>query len=155
MGNENLFNSLLDRIRVLVEGPDSKESRLDAVCRLLKNSIPEYDWVGFYLVDRTKEKELILGPYAGEPTEHLRIPFGAGICGQAALREETFIVDDVTGETNYLSCSPQVKSEIVIPIFRKGKLVGELDIDSHTPASFSKKDDVFLTEVGKIVSDLL
>jgi len=98
---------------------------------LLVENVPHYDWVGFYLVDKAK-KELVLGPFVGEPTEHVRIPFGRGICGQAAERRTTFVVQDVSKEGNYLACSPKVKSEIVIPLFKGGEIIGELDIDSHT-----------------------
>ncbi len=93
------------------------------------------DWVGFYLVDPHREERLVLGPFSGEPTEHTSIAFGEGICGQAADTLQVFVVDDVEAESNYLSCSPSVKSEFVAPVMMKGVLVGELDIDSHTKAA--------------------
>ncbi len=71
---------------------------------LLKDSIMHYDWVGFYIVDDFK-KELYLGPYAGDPTEHTRIPFGKGICGQAAEKRKTVVIQDISKQKNYLSCS--------------------------------------------------
>lgn len=131
----------------------SLDSALLKVCQILKEGVEHYDWVGFYMVDPEKEGELVLGPYIGERTEHVCIPFGRGICGQAALRKETFVVDDVSKESNYLSCSPYVRSEVVVPIFSNdGAVVGELDIDSHTPAAFSHEDQVFLEKVAEIVS---
>lgn len=115
--------------------------------------------MGFYLVDREGEsggeKELVLGPYVGEPTEHTRIPFGKGICGQAADRKETIVIRDVTGQDNYLSCSIRVRSEIVVPIFRKEKVIGEIDIDSHTVGPFSREDSEFLERVAELVGPLL
>jgi GAF domain-containing protein len=114
-----------------------------------------YSWVGFYVVDKDRKNELVLGPFEGEPTEHTRIPFGRGICGQAAALRETFLVQDVSKETNYLSCSANVKSEIVIPIFKKGKVVGELDIDSHVLSPFTKEDEAFLKKISEIVSKIL
>lgn len=84
----------------------------------------------------------------------MRIHFGEGICGQAAERKETFIVQDVSKETNYLSCSLKVKSEMVVPIFKNGKVVGELDIDSHTLSPFTSDDREFLENVCSIVSSL-
>ncbi len=128
------------------------EEKLRAICRLLRDNVSFIDWVGFYLVDKARPRELVLGPFEGEPTEHVRIAFGRGICGQAASQQRTFVVQDVSMETNYLSCSSKVKSEIVIPIFRKRKLVGELDIDSHVASPFTVKDEIFLTKIAKLVS---
>jgi GAF domain-containing protein len=89
----------------------------------------------------------MLGPYLGAPTEHVKIAFGQGICGQAAERKETFVVQDVSKETNYLSCSIKVKAEIVVPIFKDEKIVGELDIDSHTANPFTEEDKTYLEKI--------
>lgn len=150
-----LFNSLLERISRIVEGPVEAEKKLLDVCRLLKESVAYYDWVGFYLVDSSVKRELLLGPFAGEETEHTRIPFGKGICGQAAEREETFLVQDVSREANYLSCSSDVKSEIVVPIFKSGRIAGEIDIDSHQLSRFTQEDRIFLEKVAETVSELI
>jgi len=155
MNKKDIFEILLAKITGLSKSDGDNSARLEAICNLLKNNLPGYDWVGFYLVDKDNDRELVLGPYAGDPTDHVRIPFGSGICGQAAETEKTFIVDDVASEGNYLSCSINVKSEIVVPIFRDGRIIGELDIDSHQPAAFDKEDDKFLTEIGRIVADLV
>ena len=117
--------------------------------------MPYYDWVGFYLTDPEKKDELVLGPYEGDPTEHTRIPFGRGICGQAAATKETFVVQDVSKEDNYLSCSVHVKSEIVVPIIRDGEVLGELDIDSHTVEPFTDGDREFLERVCELVTAIL
>jgi GAF domain-containing protein len=144
--------ALRQRIQTILESPRSREARLQALCEELKTAVPHYDWVGFYLVDPDAEEELVLGPYAGEPTEHVRIKFGQGICGQAASTQETFIVQDVTQETNYLSCSPDARSEIVLPIFHEDQLVGELDIDSHDLAPFSEADRRLLDQICRWVA---
>jgi len=148
-----IFNFLLNRVREIVQESSDTNVKLLAICKLLVNNIPHYDWVGFYFVDRTK-RELVLGPFVGEPTEHVRIPFGKGICGQAAERKATFIIQDVSKETNYLSCSSKVQSEIVVPIFKNGEIVGELDIDSHTLSPFMEEDRKSLENVCEIVSKL-
>lgn len=145
---------MLDRIKALLEGSQPPRARLQEICRLLRDQVAHYDWVGFYLVAESGH-ELVLGPYEGEATEHVRIPFGRGICGQAAERKETFVVPDVRDEPNYLSCSPKVRSEIVVPIFRDGELVGELDIDSHTPAPFTDDDIGLLEEICRRVGPML
>lgn len=150
-----LLNFLIGKIRELVNSKLDKDEKLKAVCKLLRDNVSHYDWVGFYLIDKTRENQLILAPFEGEPTEHVRIPFGRGICGQAAELKRTFIVQDVSKEINYLSCSPKVKSEIVIPIFKTGEIVGELDIDSHTLSPFTDEDKAFLEKICEMVSKLL
>jgi len=149
---EELFRSLMEEIGAKLGDHSGNEAILGEICELLTRRVPYYDWVGFYLVDKESGRQLILGPFVGEPTEHTSIPFGQGICGQAAEREGTFVVQDVTKENNYLSCSIDVRSEIVVPIFRDGKVVGEIDIDSHTTAPFSKEDRVFLEKLAEMVS---
>jgi GAF domain-containing protein len=128
------------------------ERKLGGICTLLANEIDYYDWVGFYLVEGDSE-ELVLGPYIGAETEHVRIPFGMGICGQAAATGETIVIQDVTKVTNYLSCAPDVVSEIVIPIFSNGRIVGELDIDSHEFSPFSWEDRELLEHICERLSE--
>lgn len=155
MVRESVFRNMIAKIAAIKESEKTDLEKLATVCNLLKNNIPDYDWVGFYFVDPVNPGELILGPFAGEPTEHVRIRFGQGICGQAAERKETFIVEDVVREGNYLACSPLVKSEIVVPIFKNNRVIAELDIDSHAPAAFNQNDERFLKEVGELVIDLI
>jgi len=78
------------------------------------------------------------------PQEHTIIPFGKGICGQVAISNENFIVQDVSEQDNYISCGFKVKSEIVIPIFINGKNIGQIDVDSHTIHPFTEKDTELL-----------
>ncbi|UCE20090.1 MAG: GAF domain-containing protein [Gemmatimonadota bacterium] len=151
---KELYDPLLEKVRDITDSSSGREDNLLAICTLLEERVSHYDWVGFYLVDPKSEKELVLGPYVGEPTEHERIPFGRGICGQAAERGETFVVQDTSGEANYLSCSSKVQAEIVVPFFRDGKVVGELDIDSHTISPFTEEERKFLEEVSQMVSNL-
>jgi GAF domain-containing protein len=149
------FDSLAKRISEALKGVENRDGKLKAVCRLLTDNVPYYNWVGFYIVDKKRPNELFLGPFEGEQTEHTRIPFGRGICGQAAQLEKTFLVQDISKEKNYLSCSTNVKSEIVVPIFKNGKVIGELDIDSHVLSPFTKQDEVFLKKVSEMVSRIL
>jgi GAF domain-containing protein len=149
-----LFKSLYIEIKAILDGDTNTDEKLLTICKLLKGNIEYYDWVGFYLVNPNVKNELFLGPYDGDPTEHIRIKFGDGICGQAADRQETFVVQDVSKETNYLSCSPEVKSEIVVPILSEGEVVGEIDIDSHIIEPFTDEDQEFLEEVAKLIANL-
>lgn len=151
---QDVLEALPDRVRKIVTGSESREKKLLEISRMLKDTVPAYDWVGFYLVDPEADQELVLGPYVGAPTDHVRIPFGRGICGQAAETMATFVVDDVTAEDNYLACSVDVKSEIVLPIIKGDKLIGELDIDSHQKAGFTEIDETILKKICEIITQL-
>ena len=122
------------------------------VCKLLKQEVYHYDWVGFYILDE-KKNELVLGPFAGKPTQHTHIAVGKGICGQVAESGQTIVVQDVTQVENYISCGLDVQSEIVIPILKNGKFVAEIDIDSHSPAPFIPEDNEFLTKICALLAD--
>lgn len=121
----------------IVNSSKDRDETLRSICLYLKANVTIFDWVGFYIVSDGENNMLELGPFAGKETEHVKIRFGEGICGQAAITHETFIVQDVSAENNYLSCSPYVQSEIVIPIFNDKGFVAELDIDSHTRNSIT------------------
>jgi len=140
--------------RVFAEIEDLVKLKTDdllmKICRLLKDRIYHYDWVGFYILE---ENELVLGPYAGKPTQHIRIPVGKGICGQVAEKKKTIVVQDVSRENNYISCSIDVQSEIVVPVLKNGVFVAELDIDSHSPAPFRRDDTAFLEQVCALLSN--
>ena len=153
VGSRAEFETLLDKIRGIVSDEGGRDEKLLAVCDILRGGVSYFDWVGFYIADR-EQRVLHLGPYVGESAEHTRIPFAQGICGQVAESESPLIVQDVSKETNYLSCSQLVKSEIVVPVFRYGNAVGQIDIDSHTAAAFSGEDEEFLVRVCEVVSNL-
>ena len=110
--------------------------------------------MGFYFHHEEKP-ELHLKAFAGEPTDHTVIPFGKGICGQVAESNANFVVPDVQAQDNYIACSINVKSEIVVPLFVDGKNIGQIDIDSNTIDAFDKKDEQFLELVNRMVSGIL
>ena len=124
------------------------------LCDLLRNNVPHYNWVGFYFMN-DENQMLEIGPYSGAETEHTRIPYGRGICGQVAESGETFLVQDVNAESNYLSCSIETKAEIVAPIYKGEKLVAQLDIDSHYLNAFTEDDQRFLESVCQKVANIL
>jgi L-methionine (R)-S-oxide reductase len=133
----NTFRNM-DKERILKEtdriinGDGNRDEKLQQIAELLDREVDVFDWTGFYLVAEDEERMLQLGPYVGEETDHTRIAYGTGICGQAADTLETFVVQDVSKADNYLACSIDVKSEIVVPIMKGNEFAGELDIDSHT-----------------------
>src|SRR5690625_6235317 len=133
------MKSLRRRIETIFSSDELTNDKLQKVCQLLHDEIPYYNWVGFYFRNGDKE-ELKLGPYVGAATDHTIIPFGKGICGQVAVSNETFVVPDVSKEDNYLSCSIDTKSEIVVPIFKNEENIGQIDIDSHELDPFTEED---------------
>lgn len=146
---------LISRIQKIVDNPEqTRDEKLQDICQLLADEFDMFDWVGFYLVDPDAERALVLGPYVGEATDHTRIPYGKGICGQAAETNETFVVQDVNQEDNYLACSVDVEAEIVVPIRKNGEFVAELDIDSHTRNSMTEEHRVLLEEICDIIAEL-
>ncbi|TYB78233.1 GAF domain-containing protein [Bizionia myxarmorum] len=128
--------------------------RLLEVCALLEHRVPYYNWVGFYFKNGDKN-ELKLGPYVGEPTDHVIIPFGKGICGQVAISNKNFVVPDVSAQDNYIACSITVKAEIVVPIFVNNQNIGQIDIDSNTADPFTDMDERFLEFVCKKAASIL
>ncbi|WP_378186438.1 GAF domain-containing protein [Aquimarina sp. W85] len=132
----------------------STDEKLKAICQLLNDRVDYYNWVGFYFRNGNKE-ELKLRTYVGAPTDHEIIPFGKGICGQVAVSNENFVVPDVQAQDNYIACSISVKSEIVIPLFKNGENIGQIDIDSDTPDPFTEADERFLEFVNSKVSEIL
>jgi L-methionine (R)-S-oxide reductase len=128
-------------VDVLASSAKSAEQLMTGIVKLLHESLLKYNWVGFYLLERdSDEPVLVLGPFEGAMTPHTRIPLNQGICGAAASSGKTIMVDDVHSDPRYLACSLETKSEIVSPVFARGKVVGELDIDSHFPAAFTVED---------------
>lgn len=148
------INTIQNKIINIVDNNASNKEKLQGICDFLKSEIAYYDWVGFYFKNGDKE-ELKLAQFAGKPTEHTVIPFGKGICGQVALSNKNFVVQDVTEQDNYISCGFAVKSEIVIPIFKNGDNVGQIDIDSHQKNPFTEADEKLLEFVCEEVSKFI
>jgi len=151
MSSPELDEILLDLHRFA--GTAKTLSALQEFCvNLIAARLPSYNWVGFYMLDPADSAMLVLGPFHGAPTPHVRIPVTEGICGAAVAQGETVIVDDVSADPRYLACSLETRSEIVVPIRVRGKIVGEIDIDSHELRAFGAGDRRFLEQCAEIVS---
>lgn len=131
---------------------DRNEYLLESA-RTIQNHFPLYNWVGFYFLE--KDNRLHVGPYVGKVTPHTVIDLDKGICGVAVSQEQTIVVDDVNADPRYLACSLETRSEIVIPIKVRGRIIGELDIDSQKKAAFSPPDRQMLEEVAEIIGKAL
>ena len=141
-------DDVLDKIRSAVEQEREPKRAMETTVQTLKE-LPAYTWVGIYLLDGN---ELVLGPYVGKPSPHTRIPVGRGICGSAAAEKATIVVDDVSKDARYLACSPETKSEIVVPIMRGNDVLGEIDADSDRPAAFDHRDRALLEAVAALLA---
>lgn len=116
----------------------------------LLDQLEGWDWSGIY---RMENGELVLDEFTGAPTEHVRIPVGVGICGTAVAEDRNVIVDDVTKVDNYLACSTETRSELVVLIRKGGEILGQIDIDSHQPGRFDATDEAFLGELAELIAD--
>jgi L-methionine (R)-S-oxide reductase len=135
---------------------DSPEQLMQRICTLLNERMLKYNWVGFYMLEETRgEPMLQLGPFVGAMTPHTRIPLNQGICGAAASSGETVVVDDVNSDPRYLACSLETKSEIVVPVFAHGKVMGELDIDSHFGGAFGPDDRKLVEHCAHVVGKFM
>src|SRR6476646_3345768 len=123
---------------------------MEAAVQTLEREVPDYTWVGIYLLDGN---ELVLGPFVGRPSPHTRIPLGRGICGAAAAEKTTIVVDDVSADSRYLACSIETKSEIVVPIMRGNEVLGEIDIDSDRTAAFGPRDRELLEPIAALLAE--
>jgi GAF domain-containing protein len=146
--------SELDRLQ---RSATSAHELMGAIVVLLNERMLKYNWAGFYMVERgaTPSDMLVLGPFVGTMTPHTRIPLNQGICGAAASSGKTVVVDDVKKDPRYLACSLETKSEIVVPVFAHGDVVGELDIDSHFLAAFTAEDQELVEHCARVVGKYL
>jgi GAF domain-containing protein len=147
--------AIQEELRSLISSTASVEVLMQNICELLNRQFLKYNWVGFYTLDKDDPNTLVIGPFVGAMTPHTRIPLDEGICGAAVSTGETVVVDDVNADPRYLACSLETKSEIVVPIFVNGKIIGEIDIDSHFPAAFTTDDRALIeycaVEVGSYI----
>lgn len=144
----------LNLVRQEVAEAPGPEAAAQRAVELLHDRFGHYDWIGIYWVDGNGS-DLVLGPWIGpEATQHTRIPIGSGICGAAAASGQTEIVDDVEADPRYLACFSSTRSEIVVPIFDGGQVVGEIDIDGSDLAAFDDTDRLFLEEIAALLAPL-
>jgi L-methionine (R)-S-oxide reductase len=146
---------LIPELNVLPAKAASGEALMKAIVTLLHEKLTRYNWVGFYMLERKGGDTLVLGPFKGTMTPHTRIPLNQGICGAAASSGKTIVVDDVNSDSRYLACSLETKSEIVVPVFVHGIVVGELDIDSHFLAAFGPDDRKLCEHAAAILGKFL
>ncbi len=145
-----------NEIMALAEAARTGAALMQGVCRVLHERMLKYNWVGFYMLEHGADPPaLVLEAFVGAMTPHTRIPLNQGICGAAASSGKTIVVDDVRKDPRYLACSLETKSEIVVPIFVKRQVAGELDIDSHFAAAFGIEDQTLVQYCAELVGQKL
>jgi len=140
------YKSLIPQIEALISGETELVANLGNISAALKEQF-KWLWVGFYLV---KGDELVLGPFQG-PVACTRIKNGKGVCGTAWRQQQTIIVPDVNEFPGHIACSSASVSEIVLPLFKDGRVVGVLDADSEYAAHFDDTDAHYLAEIVNMI----
>lgn len=148
---EQKYNTLCKQLEALLEGEHDFIANLSNASALLNQFLENINWVGFYLM---KNDELVLGPFQGLPA-CVRIPIGRGVCGTAAQKKETIVVDDVHAFPGHIACDVRSNSEIVIPLIQQNELIGVLDIDSPIKSRFSKEEQKGLEQFVQTLLQLL
>ena len=145
-----------NEITTLAQAAPTAKDLMQDICKLLHERMLKYNWVGFYMLEPGAQPPmLVLDTFVGAMTPHTRIPLNQGICGAAASSGKTIVVDDVSKDSRYLACSLETKSEIVVPIFVKKQVAGELDIDSHFAAAFGADDQTLVQYCAEVVGKKL
>ena len=152
MSNSSKYELLAQQLQALIEGEKDLIANLSNVSAAINEALENINWAGFYLV---KEGMLVLGPFQGKPA-CIRIPFGKGVCGTSAQKDQTQLVKDVHEFPGHIACDSASRSEIVIPIHDKnGVVAAVLDIDSPYLARFDENDQMGLEHCVKILEKYL
>jgi len=123
----------------LLAGERDRVANLAQFSALVWSAVPELNWAGFYLVDATRVRELVVGPFQGKPA-CVRIPFDKGVCGACARNEEVQLVEDVHAFPGHIACDAASRSELVLPVLVQGRLLAVFDLDSPRPSRFDAAD---------------
>jgi GAF domain-containing protein len=134
------YAEVAEEIAAVLQGEPNCVARMATVASMLASSFEHFFWTGFYVVDPDKPRELVVGPYQGT-LGCLRIAFGRGVCGAAAARGRTVIVEDVHAFPDHIACDARSRSEVVVPVFDPdGALIAVLDVDATEPSAFDQTD---------------
>jgi GAF domain-containing protein len=131
-----LYRDLARQLAALIAGESDRIANAANMAALIYHGLPDLNWAGFYF---TNGRELVLGPFQGQPA-CVRIPWGNGVCGAAAARRETVLVPDVHDFPGHIACDPVSQSELVVPLVEDGRVTGVLDLDSPRVARFDEAD---------------
>jgi len=151
----NVHKELLREFQDFALTAPTAKSVMEHIAQRLHEKMTRYNWVGFYLVDPTDSGILLVGPFVGSFTPNARIPLNKGLCGAAASSGQTIVVHDVSADSRYLSGSPMVRCEIVVPISVKNNLAAELDVESYFDNTFTQSEQEFVEACATVVGEYL
>lgn len=151
MNKDQLYQQLAAQAKSLVDGVDNVVGALGNIAALLKEELPYYFWVGFYVV---KDGRLQLGPFQGLVACY-SIEKGRGVCGTAWDKAQTLVAPDVHQFPGHIACSSRSNSEIVVPVIHGGEVVAVIDVDSEDFGAFDEEDKRGLEEIARIVAPLV
>ncbi len=144
----DIYEQLVSAADALTEGESDAVANMANVAALMGDFLPDLNWAGFY---RMVEGELVLGPFVGRPA-CIRIALGTGVCGVAAERGETQLVEDVHEFPGHIACDAETRSELVVPVMRDGSVVAVIDLDSPNLARFDEKDRAGIERLAEILA---
>jgi GAF domain-containing protein len=131
-----LYDELARQLAALLAGERDAVANSANMAALIYDALPDLNWAGFYFA---RGQELVLGPFQGKPA-CVRIPWGEGVCGTAAARAASIVVPDVHEFPGHIACDPVSRSELVVPLLDKARVIGVLDLDSPVPGRFDEED---------------
>ena len=146
---------LLKDFGYVAQSARTLDALMDEIAQRLHDTMTRYNWVGFYLVDKSDPGMLVVGPYVGSFSPNTCIPINKGLCGAAATTKKTVVVNDVASDPRYLAGSEIVKANMVVPILAKNELLAELDIESYFANTFSKAEQTFAEDVARLVGNYM
>lgn len=141
------YRELSAQLEALLAGENDPVANAANTSALLFQMMPDLNWAGFYLL---RDGELVLGPFQGKPA-CVRIPVGRGVCGTAAERRQSVLVEDVHAFPGHIACDADSRSELVVPLLHEGRVLGVIDLDSPLPARFDPEDQAGIEAIAAIV----
>ncbi len=143
-----MYDLVKAQLKLLLKSEDNFIANAGNLSALLYHALPDLNWVGFYIISG---EGMLLGPFNGK-VACTRIRIGDGVCGSAAQKRETIIVDDVHQFPGHIACDSDSRSEIVIPMIKDGKLYGVFDVDAPVTSRFTPEDRLCFEEyVGMLL----
>lgn len=140
------YRSLAQQLTGLLDGETDMIANAANMSALMYQALPDLNWAGFYFLKGT---ELVLGPFQGKPA-CVRIPVGRGVCGSAVEQKGSILVEDVHAFPGHIACDAASRSELVVPVFRGGEIIGVVDLDSPLPSRFDADDQLGIERLAEI-----
>ncbi|MGD8977499.1 MAG: GAF domain-containing protein [Gammaproteobacteria bacterium] len=142
----DLYRALVDQACALLKGERDPMANAANLASLIFHTVPDLNWAGFYFL---RDGELVVGPFQGKPA-CVRIALGRGVCGTAAERRETLVVEDVDHFDGHIPCDADSRSELVVPLIHGDALLGVLDLDSPMAGRFDADDAAGIEAVAAV-----